>query len=46
MMLHDAEATCNKYAWATPNAQALRILDHFSPLVEIGAGAGVAALSF
>lgn len=33
------EELVNKYAWATPNNQAMRILKHFSPLVEIGCGA-------
>ena len=33
------EELVNKYAWATPNDQAMRILKHFSPLVEIGCGA-------
>jgi hypothetical protein len=33
------EELVNKYAWATPDDQALRILKHFSPLVEIGCGA-------
>ena len=29
----------NKYSWATPDHRALRILKHFSPIVEIGCGA-------
>jgi hypothetical protein len=33
------EELVNKYAWATPNDQAIKILKHFSPLVEIGCGA-------
>jgi len=32
------ESLVNKYAWATPDARALNILKHFSPLVEIGCG--------
>jgi hypothetical protein len=33
------EILVNKYAWATPDDRAIRILQHFSPLVEIGCGA-------
>ena len=33
------EALVSKYAWATPNQQALKILKYFSPLIEIGCGA-------
>lgn len=33
------EKLVSKYAWATPNHQALKILKHFSPLIEIGCGA-------
>jgi hypothetical protein len=33
------EELVNNYAWATPNDQAMRILKHLSPLVEIGCGA-------
>ena len=33
-------AMCEKYAWAVPDDRALRILKHFSPLIEIGAGKG------
>jgi hypothetical protein len=33
------EKLVNKYAWATPNPSAIRILKEFSPLVEIGCGA-------
>lgn len=29
-----------KFAWAIPDSRALKILSHFSPLVEIGAGKG------
>jgi hypothetical protein len=30
----------DKYAWAVPDARALRIIASFSPIVEIGAGRG------
>ena len=33
------EALVNQYAWATPDDRAIRILNHFAPLVEIGCGA-------
>ena len=29
-----------KYSWAIPDARSLRVLQHFSPLVEMGAGKG------
>ena len=29
-----------KYSWAIPDARSLRVLHHFSPLVEMGAGKG------
>jgi hypothetical protein len=32
------EDLVNRYAWATPNSTAIRILKEFSPLVEIGCG--------
>lgn len=31
---------CNKFAWAVPDDRALRIIQHFSPIIEIGAGKG------
>jgi len=31
---------CNRYAWAVPDERALRIIKHFSPVIEIGAGKG------
>ena len=31
---------CAKYAWACPDNRALKVLCHFSPLIEIGAGKG------
>lgn len=34
------EQLVNDYAWATPDARALRILRHFAPIVEIGCGRG------
>lgn len=33
------EESVNKYAWAIPDERALRVLKHFSPLIEIGCGA-------
>ncbi|CAB9504753.1 expressed unknown protein [Seminavis robusta] len=33
------EALLNQYSWAIPDERAIRILKHFSPLVEIGCGA-------
>ena len=33
------EALVNRYSWAIPDERALRILKHFSPIVEIGCGA-------
>jgi hypothetical protein len=33
------EQLVNKYAWATPDARAMKVLKHFSPIVEIGCGA-------
>ena len=33
-------AMCEKYAWAVPDSRALKILKHFGPLIEIGAGKG------
>lgn len=33
------ESLVNRYSWATPDDRALRILKHFSPIVEIGCGA-------
>ena len=34
------ESAMEKYAWAIPDERALRICEHFGPLVEMGAGAG------
>lgn len=31
---------CEKYAWAIPDDRVLRILESFSPIVEVGAGKG------
>jgi hypothetical protein len=40
-MLCDAgEELHRKYAWAIPDARALRIIKHFAPVVEMGAGTG------
>lgn len=33
-----AQPLCDKYAWAVPDARSLRIITHYSPLVEIGVG--------
>ena len=33
------EELVQEYAWATPDARALKVLRHFSPLIEIGCGA-------
>lgn len=33
------ETLINRYSWATPDERSLRILRHFSPIVEIGCGA-------
>ena len=32
------EELVNQYAWATPDDRAIRIIRHFSPIVEIGCG--------
>jgi hypothetical protein len=32
------ENLVNKHSWATPDERALRILEHFAPIVEIGCG--------
>eukprot|EP00892_Ulva_mutabilis_P012808 jgi/Ulvmu1/98/UM001_0101.1 len=40
LVVNSAAAVCDKYAWATPDERALRILSHFGPIVEVGAGAG------
>jgi len=34
------DSLVERYAWAIPDDRALRILRHFAPLVEIGAGSG------
>ena len=34
------EDLVNRYAWATPDERALRIIKHFSPIIEIGCGRG------
>jgi hypothetical protein len=34
------ERLVNSYSWATPDQRAIRILRHFSPIVEIAAGQG------
>jgi len=35
------ETLINKHSWATPDERCLRILRHFSPIIEIGCGANV-----
>lgn len=35
-----SEELCHRFAWAIPDERALKVLAHFSPLVEIGAGKG------
>jgi hypothetical protein len=38
--MQQADLGCvDRYAWATPDCRALRILHHFAPLIEIGCGA-------
>lgn len=32
------ERLVNKYAWATPDNRAIRILSHYQPIIEIGSG--------
>lgn len=32
------EGMINRYAWATPDSRSLKIVKHFSPIVEIGSG--------
>jgi hypothetical protein len=34
------EKLVNRYSWATPDEQAMRILKHFSPIIEIASGQG------
>lgn len=36
-------AMCEKYSWAIPDSTTIRILKHFCPLIEIGAGKGYIA---
>jgi hypothetical protein len=36
----NVESLCQRFAWAIPDERALRILERFSPLIEIGAGKG------
>lgn len=33
-------ALVEKYAWAIPDERALKIIKHFSPIVEVGSGKG------
>jgi hypothetical protein len=39
-VVESASDVCDRYAWATPDARALKILNHFDPIIEVGAGAG------
>jgi hypothetical protein len=41
MLMDGAAHICNTFSWAIPDKRSLRILAHFSPIIEIGAGAGV-----
>ena len=34
------ENLVNKYSWAIPDQQALKIIKHFAPIIELGAGNG------
>jgi hypothetical protein len=40
-MTQDAVEVVDQYAWAIPDERALRVLAYVSPIVEVGAGAGV-----
>jgi hypothetical protein len=40
MLCEAGEELRQKYAWAIPDARALRIIKHFAPVVEMGAGTG------
>jgi hypothetical protein len=35
-----SQALCERFAWAVPDARALRVVANFGPLIEIGAGKG------
>ena len=39
-MTQQASDFVDKFAWGVLDERALKILDHFSPIVEIGAGSG------
>lgn len=34
------ESMVSKYAWAVPDEKSLNVIEHFQPLIEIGAGQG------
>lgn len=40
MVIDSAVSVCDRFAWATPDERSFRVLNHFSPIIEIGAGAG------
>ena len=40
VMVDAGDALRRRYAWAVPDERALRILEHFGPIVEVGAGKG------
>ena len=40
MMSEPGDALRRRYAWAIPDERALRVLAHYGPVVEIGAGKG------
>ena len=39
-MCEEGEEVRSQFAWAIPDERALRILQHFSPILEVGAGFG------
>jgi hypothetical protein len=41
MLMDGAAHICDAFSWAIPDERALRVLHHFSPIVEIGAGSGM-----
>jgi hypothetical protein len=41
MLMDGAAHICDTFSWAIPDERSLRILTYFSPIVEIGAGAGM-----
>ena len=43
-LLDGAMSVCDAFAWAIPDERALNVLGYFSPIVEVGAGAGALRL--